>query len=106
MVESIAHLKAQIALLQASLYASHQRILELSHASGLNTSMSSSPGLASPLPWTPVNGLMGLPEVDMDGGSGFPDVSAVIEEDEGDRSAESEPLPNGDRMSTPPHEVL
>ncbi len=104
-VGNVAHLKAQIALLQTSLYASHQRILELSHASGLNISMSSSGrgGSSSPLQWTPVNGLMGLPEVDGLGGStpgsDLMGASALIEEDElGDRSG-SELLPDGEGES-------
>ncbi|CAD6587762.1 MAG: hypothetical protein TREMPRED_004849 [Tremellales sp. Tagirdzhanova-0007] len=78
-------LKAQIAILQTSLFASHQRILELSQSSGLNTSLSSSPGgMRSSLPGTPVNGLLGLlPDFEgLTPGSDSQNASALIEEDE------------------------
>ena len=81
----IAVLKAQIAILQTSLFASHQRILELSQSSGLNTSLSSSPGgMRSSLPGTPVNGLLGLlPDFEgLTPGSDSQNASALIEEDE------------------------
>jgi hypothetical protein len=97
---SSARLKAQIALLQSSLHASHQRIVTLTAELNLNSSTSSSvsPGALSPgfMPHSPVlyspsdGGLAELPEVD----TPFGDTSVVAEEDEGDLEPEELPKPD------------
>jgi hypothetical protein len=63
-------LRAQIARLNYSLEASHQRVVELSAAMNIEPSIPGSPRLMSPRiptlngPRTPVHGLMGLPEAE------------------------------------------
>ena len=76
-----AHLKAQIALLQSSLHASHQRILALTSDLNLDTSTSTSPGRpsGSPLPWTPVNGFQDL--LVFDGMTPMSDIGGALLED-------------------------
>ncbi|ORX37364.1 hypothetical protein BD324DRAFT_625854 [Kockovaella imperatae] len=54
--EDPAHLKAQIALLQSSLYASHQRIMDLTADMNLDTSLTASPSTTNLRPYTPMNG--------------------------------------------------
>jgi hypothetical protein len=80
------HLKAQIALLQSSLHASHQRIVNLTSELNLSTSTSTSasglsPGFfpTSPGAWSPGATLEGLPEAE--DGSFMNATDAVEEED-------------------------
>ena len=73
-----AHLKAQIALLQSSLYASHQRIMDLTADMNLDTSMTSSPPSALLRPYTPVNG------IESDAFTPMTDASTVLEEEDGE----------------------
>ena len=59
-----ALLKARISKLEGALQAAHARMTEDCRASGIDASMSlSSPTPGSPLPWTPTNGTLRLPEL-------------------------------------------
>ena len=63
-IDRTALLKARISKLEGALQAAHARMAEDCRASGIDASMSvSSPTSGSPLPWTPTNGTLRLPEL-------------------------------------------
>jgi hypothetical protein len=63
-INMTALLKARISKLEGALQAAHARMTEDCRASGIDASMSlSSPTSGSPLPWTPTNGTLRLPEL-------------------------------------------
>jgi hypothetical protein len=63
-IDMTALLKARISKLEGALQAAHARMTEDCRASGIDASMSlSSPTSGSPLPWTPTNGTLRLPEL-------------------------------------------
>jgi hypothetical protein len=66
-----ALLKARISKLEGALQAAHARMAEDCRASGIDASMTlSSPTSGSPLPWTPTNGTLRLPEIGPTPGDG------------------------------------
>lgn len=78
-----ALLKARISKLEGALQAAHARMAEDCRASGIDASMSlSSPTSGSPLPWTPTNGTLRLPEIGLTPGEGSEDerLDSVSEE--------------------------
>lgn len=78
-----ALLKARISKLEGALQAAHARMAEDCRASGTDASMSlSSPTSGSPLPWTPTNGTLRLPDLGTTPGEGSEDerLDSVSEE--------------------------
>ena len=83
-------------MLQTSLYASHQRILNLTADMNLDSSVSTSPRSAPDgtlRPWTPVNG---IDSTMSDTYTPMTDTSRILEDDEdedGDDAAKTSQLP-------------
>jgi hypothetical protein len=78
---SSAQLKAKISKLEGALQAAHARMAEDCRGAGIDASLSlSSPTPGSPLPWTPTNGTLRLPEIGLTPGDEDEALDQILEE--------------------------
>lgn len=77
----LAQLKAKISKLEGALQAAHARMAEDCRGAGIDASMTlSSPTPGSPLPWTPTNGTLKLPEIGLTPGDEDEALDQTLEE--------------------------